>query len=197
MVLGSTGIENDAKSGTAGATTERLHQLPSELGQLFLAVRGDQRNEPAALKVESVGQFLQLHLLVSNGMKALGDAKFAGKSRNGMFINTDELGHATFDTRRCRLHELLDALGGSFPYQCTQTTSIDDLAAAGEYRKAGVVQRLEVEDPLNAQYCFEVQRKDQPTTPSRSQGAEQAFSDAVQADCAGQQQKGAAIDSAA
>ncbi|MCG8423214.1 MAG: hypothetical protein MJE77_35380 [Proteobacteria bacterium] len=146
-------------------------------------------------KLECEGELLDLHLLVTNRMKPLGNAKFPGEPCNRVLINTDTLKRCLLESRRGRPHETTKATQGHSTDELTETATTDGLAPAAEQRNPWVVQGLEMEDSLNPQYCLEVQRKDQSAAMTATHGTREPFGDAVEPYRIMSEQKRSSVDS--
>jgi hypothetical protein len=141
-----------------------------------------------------VDELLDAHLLVTDGVEALGDAELAREARDGVLIETQRHRLALKGAEVFRgAGERVDLGGLHRAHQPPEAGPRHDLLAAGQQREAQIVEGLEVEDPLDPQRRAEEQRQHQAPRPAHAAHRldQDALGDGAQGESGGEQEEGA------
>jgi hypothetical protein len=144
--------------------------------------------------IEDKREFFDLHLLVTNRMKAFGDTKLAREACNGVLVDAEPMARGLGQARRGCLQEAPDARQGDETEQRPQPAATEHLGPAGEDRKAGILLSLEMKDSLDSKNRLEIQRQDQAARVAGTQRTQASLRGCVQMPRLVQEQERAAVE---
>ena len=172
---GAAGVDDQAELADADTARQLADESDGEVNELGVAAGDDEREEAPRVGPVQIGELLGAHLLVADGVEALGDLELAREAGDDVLV--DAQGHHLVAQRRESLggpRELLDSGGLHGAHQPAEARAGHDLLAAGEDREARIVQSLEVEDALDAKGRAKEQREHEAT---RLDGAAQSLAE--------------------
>jgi hypothetical protein len=109
MVLRGARIKYSAKMlVTSNTSAHSREHLRRDAGQLPVALGDNQVKKSARVSAESKGDFLDAHVLVTDGVKTLGDEKLPREASNGVLVNADGDTGSSVERWPREPHELRD-----------------------------------------------------------------------------------------
>ena len=181
MVLCSACVKHCAELATAHSAAHRREHLRGDAGQATAALRNDEVEQCSTSDTEGKEELLDPHLLVANGVEALGDEELPGEAGNGVLVDADRDASGAGNRGLRELDELRDRARRCGAHQAAEGIAAQDAATAGQPREAHVTERVKVKDALNAEDRFEEQREDEATTLVRAESGEARSGQSVEA----------------
>ena len=191
---GGSGVEDDAKLTELDAPAQRADEGDGSIDELGIAGGDDESEKAARLGPVQVEELLGAHFLVADGVEALRDLELAREAGDGVVVDA-QCRHPVAQRAQGLggPHELLDPIGLHRAHQPPEARARHDLLAAGQDGEAQIVERLEVEDALDAQGRAEEQRqREAPRLVGAAQRlGQRPLRDAAQGERGRQEEEGA------
>jgi hypothetical protein len=157
MILCGAGVEDDANLGAASSFAKAREELLAQRRQAMMPAGDDDGEQPPGADIKGAEELLDLHVLVSDGVEALLDPELPREAGDRVLVDADPVARCLADLRLCLVHESEHGADRRSADEAAERVPTEDLLAAGEDRKADVVEGLEVKDPRDAQDRFEEQ----------------------------------------